>query len=251
MRSDSPDSVRDYLTYTSHDANMLAWMRIMSVIETGEPSFVAANGCDLWEYFRQHPDIGEQFNCAMTALTKPSNRIVLREYDFSPFKTVIDIGGGQGLLLASLLKTYPHMRGALFDLPPVVESAKRYVETEGVADRCQFVAGDAFESVPRGFDAYVYQHILHDWSDDKCAVLLKRCRDAIPPNGKLIILDAVMVPGNDPHPSKWFDLYMMVALGGRERTEDDFRVLLRNAGFKLTLAKPLPIPVGVVEAVPY
>ena len=153
------------------------------------------------------------------------------------------------MLISSLLKAYPNMRGALFDLPAVVESARKYVKTQGVADRCEFVAGDAFKSIPRGFDAYVYQHILHDWSDDKCAVLLKRCREAIPPHGKLVILDAVMVPGNDPHPAKWFDLYMMVALGGRERTEDEFKALLKDAGFKLTLAKPLPA-VGIVEAVP-
>lgn len=250
MRCDSPDSVRDYLTYTPHDGNILAWMRFMSVMETGQPVFVAANGNDLWEYFRQHQDIGEQFNCAMTALTKRSNRMVLQEYDFSSFKTIIDIGAGQGLLLASILKTFRHVRGTLFDLPAVVKSAKKYIKTQGVTDHCEFVAGDAFKSIPAGFDAYVYQHILHDWSDDKCAVLLDRCRRAIPPNGKLVILDAVIVPGNEPHPAKWFDLYMMVALGGRERSEEDFRVMLRDAGFKLTLAKPLPVPVGIIEAVP-
>ncbi|MBI2832115.1 MAG: methyltransferase [Chloroflexi bacterium] len=251
MRSGSPDSVRDYLSYTPHDGNIRAWMRFMSVLQTGEPEFVAANGCDLWGYFRQHPDIGEQFDRAMTALTTRSNRVVQEEYDFSSIKTIIDIGGGQGLLLASLLKKYPQMRGALFELPAVVENAKGYIKTQGVADRCEFVAGDAFKSIPAGYDAYVYQHILHDWSDEKCAVLLERCREAIPANGKLIILDAVMAPGNEPHPSKWFDLYMMVALGGRERTEEDFRSLLRNAGFNLTLARPLPVPVGIVEAVPF
>jgi hypothetical protein len=249
MRSDHPDSVRDYLAYTGHDANVLAWMHFMSVMKTGRPSFVEANGCDLWDYFRLHPDIGEQFNCAMTALTRKSDPLILGSYDFSAFERVIDVGGGQGQLLASILTKNPKMRGALFDLPAVVESARRYMGTQGVADRCDFIAGDAFKSVPGGFDAYVYKHILHDWSDEKCAVLLKRCREAIPAHGKLVILDAVMVPGNDPHPAKWLDLYMMVALGGRERTEDDFRSLLAAAGFKLTMARPLPA-VGILEAVP-
>jgi predicted O-methyltransferase YrrM len=249
MRSDSPDSVRDYLTYTPHDGHFRAFMRFMSVLKTGKPAFEEANGSNLWEYFRRNQYLGEEFNCAMTALTKRSNRRIVEEYDFSPFKRIIDIGGGQGLLLASLLKKFPGMRGAIFELPEVVKSAKKFIKSQGLTGRCEFFAGDMFESIPPGFDAYVYQHILHDWDDDMCAALLQRCREAIPARGKLIILDAVMVPGNEWHPAKWLDIYMMTVLGSRERTEEDFRDLLKNAGFKLTLAKPLPA-VGIVEAVP-
>jgi hypothetical protein len=224
---------------------------LMSVLQTGEPSFAAANGCELWEYFQQHPDLSERFDRAMTSLASGSNRMVLQSYDFSPFRTLIDIGGGHGLLITSILKTHSHLRGTLFDLPSVAEGAKTYLSAQGIADRCEFVAGDAFKSIPGGFDAYIVKNVLHDWSDDKCAMLLERCRAAIPQHSKLIIVDTVMVPGNDPHPSKMSDLHMMVALGGRERTEDEFRKLLGDAGFTVTMVKPLPAPgVGIVEAIP-
>ncbi|MBI3359783.1 MAG: methyltransferase [Chloroflexi bacterium] len=250
LRSDSPTSVRDYLIYAPNDGNVRAWMRLMSVLQTGEPSFAEANGCELWEYFQQHSDLGERFNRAMTTLASGNNRMVLEAYDFSPFKTLIDVGGGQGQLIAEILKAHPHLRGTLFDLPAVADGARAHLTAQGVVDRCEFVAGDAFTSIPAGFEAYVLKNVLHDWSDDRCAVLLDRCRAAIPPHGKLIIVDAVMVPGNDSHPAKWFDLHMMVALGGRERTEKEFRNLLQRVGFTLTMAKSLPAPIGIVEAIP-
>lgn len=250
LRSDSPVSVRDYLMYAPHDGNLRAWMHLMSVLQTGEPSFAAANGCSMWEYFQQKPDIGERFNRAMSSLARANNQMLLQAYDFSPFKTLIDVGGGRGLLLTSLLRAHPHLRGTLFDLPTVTESAKAHFKANTVADRCEIVAGDAFKSIPAGFDAYLMKNVLHDWNDDQCAVLLERCRAAIPPHGKLIIVDAVMVPGNDPHPAKWFDLHMMVALGGRERTAEEFASLLRGASFTMTLAKPLPALLGIVEAKP-
>lgn len=250
LRSDSPTSVRDYVIYAPNDGNARAWMHFMSVLQTGEPSFAAANGCELWEYFKQHSDVGECFNRAMATLASANNRMVLEALDFSSFKTLIDVGGGQGQLITAILKAHPHLRGTLFDLPAVADGAKAHLIAQGVADRCEFVAGDAFTSIPAGFDAYVLKNVLHDWSDDQCAVLLDRCRAAIPPHGKLIIVDAVMVPGNDPHPAKWFDLHMMVALGGRERTEADFVSLLERAGFILTIAKSLPAPIGIVEAIP-
>lgn len=251
LRSDSPVSVRDYVIYGANDGNLRAWMRLMSVLQTGEPSYVAANGCELWEYFQQHPDLGERFDRAMTSLAAGSTQMVLQSYDFSPFKTLIDVGGGQGLFLTSILKANQHQRGTLFDLPAVAKGAMAYLTTQGVADRCAVVAGDAFKAIPAGFDAYILKNVLHDWSDDKCTVLLERCRAAIPPYGKLIVVDSVMVPGNNPHPAKWLDLHMMVALGGRERSEDEFRSLLSRAGFTMTMAKPLPAPaVGIVEAIP-
>ncbi len=250
LRSDSPVSVRDYLLYAANDGNVRAWMQLTPVLQTGEPSFAAANGCALWEYFQQHPDLGERFNRAMTSLASGNNRMVLQAYDFSPFKTLIDVGGGQGLLIAGILKAHLHLRGTLFDLLAVAEGASAFLRAQGVADRCQFIAGDAFKSIPGGFDAYVLKNVLHDWSDDRCAELLERCRAAIPPKGKLIIVDSVMVPGNAPHPAKWFDLHMMVVTGGRERTEEEFRSLLQRAGFKLTMAKSLAAPIGIVEAIP-
>jgi hypothetical protein len=253
LRSDSSMSIRDYVIYAANEGNERAWMQLMSVLKTEKPSFAEANGCELWDYFQQHPDLGERFNRAMTSLASGNTQMVLRAYDFSPFKTLIDVGGGQGQLLAGILKACPNMRGTLFDLPAVVQGAQAYFAAQGVGDRCTVVAGDAFSSIPAGFEAYVLKNVLHDWSDDRCALLLERVRTAIPPQGKLIIVDTVMVPGNEPHPAKWSDLHMMVAVGGRERTEEDFRRLLKRCDFSLTMAKPLlppTIAMGIVEAIP-
>jgi len=250
LRSDSPGSVRDYLMYAPHDGNLRAWMGLASVLRTGEPSFAEANGCTMWDYFLQHPEVGERFDRAMTSLAAANNRMLLEAYDFSPFSTLIDVGGGQGLLLAGILRAYPNLRGTLFDLPAVAARAEAAFASGGVDGRAEVVAGDAFESIPAGFDAYLMKNVLHDWDDERCTRLLERCRAAIPRHGKLILVDAVMLPGNDPHPAKWFDLHMMVALGGRERTAEEFRSLLETAGFILTRAEPLPGLVGIVEAVP-
>ncbi len=251
LRSDSPVSMRDYVIHFPHEGYIRAWMSLMSVLRTGEPSFEKVNGSSLWEYYQQHPDLSERFDRAMTALASVELKMILEAYDFSPFKTLIDVGGGQGLLLASILKAYPHMLGTLFELPAVAEGAMAYLASQGVADRCKVVAGDAFESVPAGFDAYILKNVLHDWSDDKCTALLERCREVIPPRSRLIIVDSVIVPGNTPNLTNWFDMHMMVALGGRERTENEFRSLLKGAGFSLTMAKSLPAPLlGIVEAVP-
>jgi hypothetical protein len=250
LRSDAPMSARDYVIYAPHDGNVLAWTRLKSVVRTGEASFAAANGADVWGYFEQHPDVEERFNRAMTALSAGSNRLVVEAYDFSPFTTIVDVGGGQGALLAAILGQSPAARGILFDLPAAADGARRYLASQGLDSRTEVVTGSIFESIPPGCDAYILKNVLHDWSDEKAVLILERCRAAIPAHGKLIIADAVMTPGNDPHPSKWFDLHMMVALGGRERTEEEFRNLLARAGFTLTSAKPLPAPIGIVEAVP-
>jgi predicted O-methyltransferase YrrM len=229
---------------------MRAWMDLMSVLRTGAPSFSAVNGVDLWGYLKQHPDLEERFNGAMTALSAANQELVTRAYDFSRFATIVDVGGGQGQFLAAILIASPRARGVLVDQQAAVAVGRRYFESQGLAARTETVVGNIFEALPAGYDAYVLKNILHDWSDEDAPRILARCRAAIPPRGTLVIVDAVITPGNDPHPSKWLDLQMMVALGGRERTEREFAALLERAGFRLTLAKPLPGLVGVVEGVP-
>ncbi|TML08072.1 MAG: methyltransferase [Actinobacteria bacterium] len=248
LRSDVSGSVRDYVIYAPHNGNVLAWTELDHVLRTGEPSFAKANGVDLWGYFAEHPAIEVAFNRAMTALTVGIIELIVDTCDFSRFKSIIDIGGGEGRLLAAILTANPGATGTLFDLPGAAEVARRYLETEGLAERTEVVAGDMFASIPSGHDAYVLKNILHDWSDEKSIDILRVCRQAMGPHSRLIILDAVMEPGNDPHPAKWFDLHMMVALGGRERSEDQFRTLLAASGFALRSAVALPI--GVVEADP-
>lgn len=250
LRGDVAGSVRDYVIYAPHNGNVLAWTKLDHVLRTGEPSFARANGVGFWEYFTDHPDIEVAFNRAMTAMSAETNRLVVENCDFSRFDSIIDLGGGEGRLLAAILTANPNATGTLFDLPAATEAAKPYLQTEGLANRTNVVIGDLFGSVPSGHDAYLLKYILHDWSDAKSLEILRVCRQAMGPQSRLIIIDAVIEPGNEPHPSKWLDLHMMVALGGRERTEQEFQALLTASGFALRSAIPLPASTGVVEAEP-
>ncbi len=250
LRDDVPGSVRDYVIYAPHNGNVLAWTEIDHVLRTGEPSFARANGVGPWEYFADHPDIEVAFNRAMSARSAEANRLVVENCDFSRFDSILDLGGGEGRLLAAILTANPRATGTLLDLPTATEAARRYLRTEGLADRTNVITGDLFASVPSGHDAYVLKHILHDWSDEKSLEILRVCRRAMEPQSRLIIVDAVMEPGDEPHPAKWLDLHMMVAFGGRERTEDEFRALLGASGFALRSAIALPASTGVVEAEP-
>lgn len=250
LRSDVAGSVRDYVIYAPHDGNVRAWSELDYVLRTGEQSFVRANGVDMWGYFAAHPDIEQSFNRAMTALSFGTQQMVLGACDFSRFGRVIDVGGGEGRLLAAILAAHPKVHGTLFDLPAAAGAAEEFLRAEGLDERADVVAGDMFVSVPAGYDAYVLKNILHDWPDEQSLQVLQVCRSAMSPDSRLIVLDAVIEPGNEPHPAKWFDLHMMVALGGRERTKDEFAALLDAAGFVLETAISLPGPMGVVEAAP-
>jgi O-methyltransferase domain/Dimerisation domain len=250
LRGDVPGSARDYVIYAPHNGNVLAWTELDHVLRTGEPSFARANGAGFWEYLADHPDIEAAFNRAMTAMSAETNRLIVENCDFSRFDSIIDLGGGEGRLLAAILRANPSASGTLLDLPAAAEAASRYLGTEGLANRTNVVIGDLFASVPQEHDAYVLKYILHDWPDEKSLGILRVCRQAMRPQSRLIIIDAVIEPGNEPHPSKWLDLHMMVALGGRERTEKEFQALLSASGFALRSAIPLPGTTGVVEAEP-
>ncbi len=198
LRGDVPGSVRDYVIYAPHNGNVLAWTEFDHVLRTGESSFARVNGVGFWEYLADHPDIEVAFNRAMTALSAETNQLVVENCDFSRFDSIIDLGGGEGRLLAAILTANPRAMGTLLDLPTSTEAAKRYLATEGLADRTQVLIGDLFASVPTGHDAYVLKYILHDWSDEKSLDILRVCRRAMRPESHLIIVDAVIEPGNQP-----------------------------------------------------
>ncbi len=250
LRSELPGSARDYVIYAPHDGNVQAWVELDHVLQTGEQSFVRANGVDVWGYFAAHPDVEQSFNRAMTALSFGTHQMILDVCDFSRFDRILDVGGGEGRLLAAILAEHPQARGTVFDLPAATRAAEQFLQAEGLDHRADVKSGDMFVSVPPEYDAYVLKNILHDWSDEQCVKILRVCRSAMRPGNRLIVLDAVIAPGNQPHPAKWFDLHMMVALGGRERSKDEFAALLDAAGFALESAVSLPAPIGVVEAIP-
>jgi len=250
IRADVPGSVKDHVIMTPNDGFLFAWAKFMDVVRSGKPSFKDVNGCDQWEYFRRHPDIGEKFNKGIAARTSQVTSALLKSYDFSQFKTLIDVGGGLGTVLALILNKYPQLHGCLYEQSSVIEGAKSFLEAKGVISRCNLISGNFLESIPKDFDAYLMKSIIHDWEDEKALAILKNCRASINKNGKLLIIDAVISRDNAPHRGKWKDLMMMVVYGSKERTEQEFQNLLRDSGFKLKQVIALPLPDALIEAVP-
>jgi cyclopropane fatty-acyl-phospholipid synthase-like methyltransferase len=219
-------------------------------VQTGKPASEHAFGMPVFTYFAEHPEPSRVFNEAMTSWTNQLVVGVVDAYDFSPFGTVVDVGGGHGALLASILERNPAMHGVLFDQPHVVAEAQHYFATVGVANRATTVGGDFFVAVPPGGDAYVLSQILHDWDDERCLTILRQCRRAMPDHGKLLIVELVLPSGDEPFFGKWLDLHMLAIPGGRERTAAEYDALFRDAGFALVRVVPTQAGPSVVEAVP-
>jgi hypothetical protein len=172
---------------------------------------------------------------------------MVEAYDFSGIGVVADIGGSKGAVLIALLNKYPQMRGILFDLPGVAERARAEINAAGLSNRCQIVSGSFFESVPPGADVYLMRHIIHDWDDDKCATILRNIRKVMAPGGRVLVVENVIPPGNDPSFGKLLDLVMLVIPGGEERTAEEYRKLYQTAGFRLTRIVPTREEVSLIE----
>jgi len=227
-----------------------AWGSLLQSVRTGQPAFDRQFGMDVFEYFRQNPEAGAIFNEAMTNWTTQASAAVAATYDFSRFGSMIDVGGNQGTLLATILRQYPTARGALFDLPHVVATAKDHLAKAGVDNRCTILGGDFFKAVPSGGDAYLLSYVLHDWDDERCVAILAQCRKAIAPNGTLLVIEMVLPEGNEPSFGKWLDLHVLVMASGRERTAEQYRALLLVGGFNLQRLIPTPAGSSIVEATP-
>lgn len=249
LRTDVPGSLRAFATTELGDDHYEGWGNLMHSVRTGEIAFDSLMGMSAWEYYAQHPENGKTFNDAMTGMSQGTIDAVLASYDFAGITKLADIGGGHGALLTAVLKANPTMQGILFDAPNVVGGAQEPIAAAGLSDRCEIVGGDFFASVPSGADAHVMKWIIHDWDEAKCHTILTNCHQALPANGKLILIEAVVPATSEPHFSKFIDLNMLVMTGGRERTGDEYRELLAQAGFKLTRIIPTASPMSVVEAV--
>ena len=248
--TDAPGSVRWFIISELGQEHYPAWGNLMHSVKTGEIAFDNHFGADIWKYFAQNAEDAAVFNNSMIGMTAVANEAIMSRYDFSPFNKIVDIGGGHGGLITSILKQNPHAKGVLFDADVVIEGARPRLEAAGVADRCEAVSGDFFKAVPEGGDAYVMKWIIHDWEDEKAITILKNCRSQMQPNGRLIIVDCVVPENNEPDFSKTFDLNMMVMTGGKERTAAEFAQLLTAAGFKLLRVIPTDLPTSLVEAQP-
>jgi hypothetical protein len=248
--SGRPDSMRALAIIYAEECYR-AWGDVLHSFRTGESAFAHHYGVPVFEYFERHPAVGRVFNEAMIGYTNQVAGAVVAAYDFSPFRTVVDVGGGHGALLAAILHDHATARGVLFDLPHVVSGAQEYLAVAGVADRCDRTGGDFFAAVPDGGDAYVLSQILHDWDDDRCVGILTRCRRAMPRHGKLLVVEIVLPPGDEPCFGKWLDVHMLAMTGGgRERTAAEYGALFAAAGLALVRVIPTPVEPSVVEAVP-
>jgi precorrin-6B methylase 2 len=196
------------------------------------------------------PQAGELFNEAMTNLTRPHAAAVLAAYDFAGIRTLADVGGGNGTLIAAILAAYPHLQGILFEQRDVLDSARQTLERAGVLSRCTLTEGDFFQSAPQGCDAYVLKDIIHDWEDERALVILENCRQAMGAGGKLLLVERAVPLGNAPAAGKLIDVAMLAITGGCERTEAEYHDLLARAGFQLTRVVPTPSEMVIVEAVP-
>ena len=227
-----------------------SWEEFVYSLETGKTGFEKANGMPLFEYLAQHPEEASYFSEAMVGFHGAEPPAVAAAYDFSGVKTLVDVGGATGNMLAAILSHHAGPRGVLFDRPHVVRDAPALLETRGVATRVTIEPGDFFERVPTGGDAYLLSHIIHDWNEAQCLTILGHCRRAIAPDGRLLIIETVLPTGDTPHQGKVQDMVMLVVPGGQERTESEYASLLDKAGFRLRRVVPTQSVVSVVEAVP-
>jgi hypothetical protein len=250
LRRDHPDSLHYMARMMASDWEWQSWRALPHSIHTGKPALEHVFHMTLWEYFAHHPEDAQVFNRSMTSFSKLFNPSIVAAYDFSQFQTLADIGGGHGNFLLSLLEQYPDLHCILYDHPAVIEEAKTVQAQTPLTQHCTFTAGDFFEEVPAGADAYFMKFILHDWDDEHCRTILSNCRTAMPAHGKLLVADHVLIPGASITGTT-LDITMLVCThGGLERTEEEFVALFASAGFKLSGIFPTATEMYLLEAVP-
>jgi SAM-dependent methyltransferase len=245
LRSDRPGP-GDYVRMINSEA-YLAFEQLLHSVRTGKPAFDKVFGSPRFDWLSEHPEQAALFQRAMVALSLGSNEAVADAYDFTPFARVVDVGGGHGQLLSAILARNPHLNGVLFDLPSGVAAAQQ--GAGGDLPRTEFVAGNFFESVPGG-DIYVIKKVVHDWNDEHAAVILRNCRKAMQPNGKVLLAETLVPPGDEPDRIKSIDVVMLVVTGGRERTEAQYASLFDAAGLRLERVIQTRGPISILEASP-
>lgn len=247
--SEGAGSVHDWALFVGAPEIWQGFSRLEETIMTGEPGFVLAYGMPLWDYLAGNPELGTAFNRWMTRQSDQHNAAIVAAFDFSPFRVVADIGGGQGATLAAILQAHPSLRGILLDLPQVVANPVP-LKDAGLSDRCDAIGGDMFLEVPRDADAYLIKRVLMDWGDEQAVQILRNCAEALPASGRVLVIEMVLPSGNDPSPAKLFDLLMLLHhKGGRVRTETQFRDLFAAAGLRLDRTIPTTSPNSILEGV--
>jgi C-methyltransferase len=248
LRSDATVSMASAARFYGSQEQRERWTLLVDSVRTGTSVVPALRGKSSFDYFADEPELAELFNQTMTSVSEMTDATVVAGYDFSAYPTIVDVGGGHGPLLATILAAAPASRGVLYDLPLVVVNAPNLLRENGVADRVRIAEGSFFESVPGDGDAYVLKNIIHDWPDDKAVQILRNVRVAAGRRATVLLVEFVIPEHNRDFPGKWVDLEMMLNLGARERTAAEYRDLLGQAGFRMTRVVQTASPLSVVEA---
>ena len=255
LRSDAPDSMWASTLLFCGEGSWKAWGDLLTSVRTGEPTFERGSGEEPFQRFADDPEASAQFNQAMSEGTRRDAPGIVASYDFAQFQTLVDVGGGDGTLLAAILRATPGLHGVVFDIPSGLAQATKTLEAAGVGARGQIVEGDVFQSAPDGADGYIMKSVIHDWDDDQCVTILNNCRAAMADGAKVLIVEPVLPPTVEPSFTRlgviMSDLNMLLNTGGRERTEPEFAALLESAGLRLASVVPLPKPsvYSIIEAV--
>ncbi|MEU1936937.1 methyltransferase [Streptomyces coeruleorubidus] len=249
-----PDSLTSFVRMFTEPAIIRAWEHLDDSVRTGDVAFDTVFGTDFFSHLARQPELSGEFNAAMSQATAETAAALPHAFDFGRFGSVTDVGGGDGTLLAGVLVAFPGLTGVVHDTSEGLAQAPENLRRHGLTERCSLVAGDFFRSVPEGSDLYLMKSILHDWPDDRAVRILRHCRAALPPGGRVLILEPVLpeiVRADDDGSTYLSDLNMLVNVGGRERTRKDFEALCEAAGLSLTSVTPLPEaePFSLLEAV--
>lgn len=218
-------------------------------VQTGKTGFERSFGMPCFDWLASHPEEASLFNQTMVGFHGMEPPAIAAAYDFSEFRTIVDVGGSTGNMLVTILSRYPEPQGILFDLPHVVQNAPALIQQRGLGDRIRIEAGSFFDSVPAGADAYLLSHVIHDWNEEQCLTILGNCHRVMSSNSRLLLAEMVLPEGDAPHPGKMLDMIMLTAAGGEERTASQYGALLERAGFRMTRVLPTASPVSIVEAV--
>ncbi|MFE7671798.1 methyltransferase [Streptomyces albidoflavus] len=249
----APGSVASFVRMFTDPALVRAWEHLDDSVRTGEVAFDTVFGTDFFSHLGRHPELSAEFNAAMSQAVAGTAAVLPHAFDFGRFRHVTDVGGGDGTLLAGVLAAHPHLTGAVFDTAEGLARAPETIERHGLGGRCTPVAGDFFRSVPGGSDLYLVKSVLHDWPDERAVTILGHCREVLPPGGVVLIVEPVLpeTVGAGGAGTYLSDLNMLVNLGGRERTREEFAEVCRRAGLSLTSVTPLTeaAPYSLIEAV--
>lgn len=249
LRSGASDSVRATAIMYGDECYWQSWGNLLYSVKTGKPAIEHVFEKGLFQYFEQNSELAETFNEAMAEGAEQHSQNMLEAYNWSGINTVVDVGGGRGTLIGSILQAHRQMQGILIDLPRIIEEAPKHLKSKGVGARCQVIGGDFFEAVPEGGDIYILSRVINDWDDERAITILKNCRRSMTDDAKLIVVEQVIIAGNK-HLSLLGDLNLLVTLSGRARPESEYRAIFDEAGFSLAKIIPIRVPFAIIEATP-